>query len=64
MDESLTANAMQVALKRYEQDLELRKQQRDADLKNFKDKIKNDSLELQKEKAVKKAKQQFTSAAI
>lgn len=57
MDEGLTANAMQVALKRYEQDLEMRRQQREADLKNFKDKIQNDSLELQKEQAVKKAKQ-------
>lgn len=56
MDESLTANAMQVALKRYEKDLELRKKQREADLKNFKDKINKDNLELQKEQAVKKAK--------
>ena len=55
---------MQVALKRYEQDLEQKRQQHKADLKHFKEKIVFDTLAVQKERVLKKAKQMFTSAVI
>lgn len=55
---------MAFALKRYEQDLEQRKRQREADLKDFKDKVINDELSIQKDRDIKKAKQLITNDMI
>lgn len=63
-DDKLTENATKLALQRYERDLLVRKKQRETDLKNFKDKIANDTLQIRNERQVQLAKQRINNQDI
>lgn len=55
-DETSVTNAMQVALRRYEKELEQRKFQRESDLKIFKENIIKDQKQMEQDRLLLKAK--------